>query len=227
MNSNLSNIDHLLNLNNVKSTFVDSISNIILHKGEFSIFQINISSISAHFNDLEILLSSFKSTFNKSDGVTVLIRQSIKLLQIQKQILLNCNSIQLIFQIDKSPNDNLELFLKSLDLILPEINVHYKSIICGDININILINSNISNDYLNIMARNGFLPCINNFTRETNRSKTCIDHIFIKNIVSTTVKSNILKCDITDHYPTILIISNINNNEKITCNNSIKSLIQK
>jgi len=200
MNFNLSNTDHLLKLNNVKSTYVDSINNIVLHKGDFSIFQINISSISAHFNDLAILLGSVVSyfdiivlcetwllndyqfklngyktinslgIFNKSDGVTVLIRQSINVLQIEKQILLNCNSIQLIFQIDKlvfsmiciyrSPNDNLELFLKSLELTLPQINKRYKNIIYGDINIDIIRNSNISNEYLNIMARNGFLRCI-------------------------------------------------------------------
>lgn len=124
---------------------------------------------------------------------------------------MNCNSIQLIFQIDKfyrSPNDNLELFLKSLELTLLQINKRYKNIICGDINIDIMRNSNINNEYLNIMARNGFLPCINDCTRVTNHSNTCIDHIFVRNIDSNTVISNILRCDITDHYSTILIIVN-------------------
>jgi len=64
MNSNLYNIEHLLKLNNVKSTYVDSINNIILHKCEFSIFEINISSISAHFSDLAILLGSVESYFD-------------------------------------------------------------------------------------------------------------------------------------------------------------------
>jgi hypothetical protein len=259
MNSNLSNIDYLLELNNVKSTNVDSINNIILHRGEFSIFQFNISSIIAHFNDLKILLGSVESffdiivlcetwllndyqfklngyiiinslgNFNKSDGFTVLIRQSIKLLQIKKQILLNCYLIQFIFQIDKlvfsliciyrSPNDNLELFLKGLDLILPQINIRYKGIICGDININIVRNSNTRNEYLNIIARYGFLSCINNFTRVSNHSKTCVNYIFIKNIDSNTVISNILRCGITDYYSTILIISNIINKKKIIRNN--------
>lgn len=148
--------------------------------------------------------------------VLVLIRQSIKLLQI----FLNSYSIQLIFLIDKlvfsliciyrSSNDNQELFLKGLDLILLQINNSYKSIICGDINIHITRNSITSNEYLNIMARNGFLTCINNFTTVSNHSNTCIDHIFIKNIHSNTVISNILRCDITDHYLTILIKSHIN-----------------
>jgi len=255
---NLSNIDHLLKLNNIKSNYVDSIADIILLDNTFSIFQINISSISAHFNDLTILLGSVKNyfniiilcetwllndyefklngyttinslgTLNKSDGVTVLIRESINILKIEKQVLLNCNSIQLIIKINelifsliciyRSPNDNLESFLTGIDLFLSQINKQHINIISGDININIMKNTNISNDYLNIMARNGFIPCINNFTRVTNHSKTCIDHIFINNIDSDKINSYILRCDITDHYATILTLSNINNNESYNHN---------
>lgn len=58
-------------------------------------------------------------------------------------------------------------------------------------------NSNGSNDYLIVMARNGYLPCIHIFTKVTNHSRSCIDHIFIKNIQINKVNSNILKCDIT------------------------------
>jgi len=54
------------------------------------------------------------------------------------------------------------------------------------------------------MARNGYLPCINNFTRVINLSGSCIDHIFIKNIKINKGSSYILRCDITDHYATIL-----------------------
>jgi len=64
MNFNLSNIDHFLKLNNVKSTYVDSMNNMVLHKGDFSIFQINICSVSAHFNDLAILLGSVENYFD-------------------------------------------------------------------------------------------------------------------------------------------------------------------
>lgn len=47
MNPNLSNLDHFLNLNNIKSSYVDRIIDITLLKNKFSIFQMNISSISA------------------------------------------------------------------------------------------------------------------------------------------------------------------------------------
>jgi len=112
----------------------------------------------------------------------------------------------------RSPNDNLKSFLTGIDLFLSQINKQYINIISGDINVNVMNNTNISNDYLNIMARNGFIPCIiNKFTRVTNHSKTCIDHIFINNIDSNIINSYILRCDITDHYATILTFSNINN----------------
>jgi len=95
---------------------VNVINPIIKLDDTFSIFQINISSISAHFNDMTILLSSVKNyfniiilcktwlsydyefklngyktinslgTLNKSDGVTVLIRESINILKIEKQV---------------------------------------------------------------------------------------------------------------------------------------------
>lgn len=55
---------------------------------------------------------------------------------------------------------------------------------------------------------NMYLSCINNFTRVTDSSNTCIDHIFIKNIESNKISSNILRCDITDHYATTLMLSN-------------------
>jgi len=53
----------------------------------------------------------------------------------------------------------------------------------------------------------------------TSHSKTCIDHNFINNIDSNKINSYILWCDyITDHYATILTLSNINNNESYNHN---------
>jgi len=65
------------------------------------------------------------------------------------------------------------------------------------------------------MSRNGYLPCINNFTSVTNLSGFCIDHIFIKNIKINKVNSYILRCDITDHYATILMLSDLYTNENV------------
>lgn len=69
-------------------------------------------------------------------------------------------------------SSNFDNLIIDLDLFLSQIKNTFLSIFCGDININIINNSNKSNDYLNIMARNGYLPCINNFTRVTNFSES-------------------------------------------------------
>lgn len=241
--------DNYLNINNINCTYINSLNDITLNNNDFSIFQLNISSISAHFNKLVALLNSVKNyfsiiilcetwlvydfeyklngyitinslgTFNKCDGVTILVKKSLNVIQIERQILLNCNSIHLILEVGvqmlsiiciyRSPNDDIDQFLKGLDLFLTQINKKIISIFCGDININIMKNSKNCNDYLNIMAKNGFLPCINNFTRESSLSKTCIDHIFSNNIETNKINSHILRSSITDHFATILILSNL------------------
>jgi len=52
--------ENYLNLNNVNCTYVNSLNDILLNKNDFSIFQLNISCINAHFNELVALLSSVK-----------------------------------------------------------------------------------------------------------------------------------------------------------------------
>ncbi|KAF0756947.1 RNA-directed DNA polymerase from mobile element jockey [Aphis craccivora] len=49
-------------------------------------------------------------------------------------------------------------------------------------NINILDNTCDVSKYLNILASSNFISCINNFTRITNVSKSCIEHTFINDI---------------------------------------------
>lgn len=54
------------------------------------------------------------------------------------------------------------------------------------------------------MASHNFISCINEFTRVTNNIKSCIDHIFIRNIDVLTTQACILKSKVTDHYATLL-----------------------
>jgi len=224
-----------------------------LANDSFTVFQINISSIKVYFNDVVALLGSVKNLFsvvlcetwllndfefklnnyktinslgtlNKCDGVTVLVRESLNVITIKKQVLKNCNSLHITFKINnvlfhllciyRSPNDNIDIFVNNLESFLSGLskkNVY--NVICGDINIDIMKNSKISNEYLNIMAFNGFIPCINNYTRVTSYFQTCIDHIFINNIDSNKITSYILRCDITDHWATAIVIQTSNNHK--------------
>lgn len=75
------------------------------------------------------------------------------------------------------------------------------------------------------MAANGFLSCINSFTRVTSHSKTDIDHFFIKNVDKDIINSYILRCDVTNHYAKILILSNLQNNVNQSSNCKILNKI--
>uniref|UniRef100_A0A8D8QVA8 Tick transposon n=2 Tax=Cacopsylla melanoneura TaxID=428564 RepID=A0A8D8QVA8_9HEMI len=99
-------------------------------------------------------------------------------------------------------------------------NNHKHKIIIGDININILPETlqSTSTEYLNSLSEFGFVPCINNPTRVTTESSTCIDHIFYSGDNITNIKSCICQISITDHYGIAL---NINKND-VTQDNEIK-----
>lgn len=75
----------------------------------------------------------------------------------------------------------------------------------GDININIRSTDNNVQEYLDILADQGFNSDINNITRE--QSTSCIDHIFVKhNSRTLEVNAKIFRYLISDHWPSCLNI---------------------
>jgi len=241
--NSINNINSIiLENNNISQNFV--------YKNSFSLLALNIRSIRLHFDELSLFLESnncdfdvivlsetwlahdFKfilngyqsinsiSNFNKSDGVTILIKEQVNLINVRDNIISNCNSLELKFKINnstytilgiyKSPNDNVDLFISDLELYLINNtnNNLNKFIICGDINIDISNTSVLTTEYQNILSFNGFVPCVNNFTRSVNNSNSCIDHILTKNVETKDISSYIIKCNITDHYATALFIKN-------------------
>lgn len=82
----------------------------------------------------------------------------------------------------------------------------------GDINIDILekisYTSHITENYLNILLSNGFTSQICSHTRVGLDTRTCIDHIFSRNI---NLIPAVIKTSITDHY---INIGNINESQK-------------
>lgn len=100
--------------------------------------------------------------FNKSYGVTILIKEQIKLLNVKDTIINNSNFLELQFKknnsiytilgIYRSPNDNVDLFISDLEvyLINNTNNNLNKCLIHGDINIDIGNNSVIATEYQNI-----------------------------------------------------------------------------
>ena len=83
------------------------------------------------------------------------------------------------------------------------------SVIMGDMNIDLLqCQSHIkTNDYLDNLFSNGFVPEITKPTRITSHSATLIDHIYT-NKPDFTFSSGIILTDISDHFGTFLSTSN-------------------
>jgi len=224
------------------------------NKYNISIFSMNIRSINCNFDELVLMLSSIDDSFdililsqtwllvdfnfvlngyyninslghtNKSDGVTIFVKNKFILKSITHDLITECNSIELLFDhngktfmiigIYRSPKSNKDNFVIGLNDYLQRLNdSNAYFIIAGDININI-IDPDISFEYLNTMATHNFISCINECTCITNHSSSCLDHIFIKNITSDNIQAFIPKCKITDHFGTIVLIENYVNNIK-------------
>ena len=79
----------------------------------------------------------------------------------------------------------------------------------GDFNVNLLNydEHNQTNEFLDSLASNSFIPLILQPTRITSRSNTLIDNIF-SNVIETDIISGNLTATISDHLPQFAIIPN-------------------
>ena len=80
----------------------------------------------------------------------------------------------------------------------------------GDFNLNLLNYEHHSdtNDFLNSMVSHYLLPHILHPTRVTDHSATIIDNIF-SNITDFETKSGNILCEISDHYPQLIILDKV------------------
>ena len=112
----------------------------------------------------------------------------------------NGSNILKVILIYRSPNSNIEIFLKELKQIIKK-NECENIIILGDINIDILKgpNEKIAFDYLYLLNKFGYHSEINSTTRKNDSTATCIDHIFTKLSNISIENIEILDLGITDH----------------------------
>jgi len=101
-------------------------------------------------------------------------------------------------------------FLTNLNSIFTTFkNFNEKIIIIGDINLNIVVNKCVDNEYLDNLSENDFKYFINVFTRTPiGMRPSCLDQIFIKNVNQCKIEVGVLQTNITDHFSTILSIEN-------------------
>ena len=115
----------------------------------------------------------------------------------------------------RPPNTPLNSFLEYIDNVLEIVKKEKK--ICyllGDFNIDLLKQNEHpeTNEFLDKMYTNSFLPCITKPTRATSNTSTLIDNIFsnMQNL-DYTYTSGLIYTDITDHFPIFHMITNKKN----------------
>jgi exonuclease III len=153
-------------------------------------------------------LVSFYSRPKKRGGVAILINKSldaedlpnIQRFSIQREFeccgieIFNCNLI--VVCLYRTPDSNINIFFEQLNKILNLLRSKTKStkkiIICGDFNINTLIENKTTKDYFSILQNFNMISHINKPTRKNN----CIDHI-ISNLKI--AKGTTLQLGLSDH----------------------------
>ena len=107
------------------------------------------------------------------------------------------------------PNTPMENFITSMNDILVR-NNSIRSIICGDVNLNILKNP-ISRDcfnYTQLMSSYGYENVIEGYTYvspSNNSEISCIDHVWF-NFVSVNAHGYIIRPNLSDHYPVCIML---------------------
>ena len=120
----------------------------------------------------------------------------------------NCNKI-VVASIYRAPGQDLNIFNVKLAESLTFLDMFNKSdiFLAGDWNVDLLRVNEITkvSDFYNAFVSNGLLPFITRPTRITATTATLIDNIF-SNCVSKQYKSYIICDDISDHFPTLVVI---------------------
>lgn len=181
-----------------------------------------------------------KGDLNQNDGVIVYLKNNIdynyKIVSLGPTAILEINlkyeekNITLL-AVYKSPSININDFNLNLRNYLQTLKTSDYTFLIGDLNIDILSeNDQNVQEYLEILCEYGYVSQVNTFTRENNYSKSCIDHVFLKEKQSYTNIENItsvLKTNLTDHYSVIFNMIFLNNMEIQNNTDSYYSLLNK
>lgn len=161
------------------------------------------------------------SRINKADGVAIYIREDInetteiltinKLKILKTKITLVNKSELVISALYRSHDLHKTEFLLSIKELI-KLNKKYKNnMIIGDLNIDILSDETIDQEFLLTVLENGYYPGINTVTRPSdinNNKGSCIDNFFTK-LNKITYKTIVLETPFNDHYPIFLKIKDI------------------
>lgn len=168
----------------------------------------------------------------RSGGVAVLVSNQLTCVQLDIADMISADCILLQISLSHTTVINLlavyrlhdfpiDMFTNDLISAISLINSS-DLIINGDMNINILDKNNSIDDYLIRLASLGMKSIINEPTRITDISRTCIDHVFYRTKINSKLlfSASVIQTCVTDHMMTALVIS------VVDIDNSVNGIIE-
>ena len=214
---------------------IDELEHLIYSSGlNFDVLAISESRVLRNTNtisNINFAGYSFEScpTVSSTGGTGIYVKNSLSYtprpdLQIYKPFELESNFVEIINPkrsniivgcVYRHPCMGLNEFNDDyLNVLLEKLSKENKTIfILGDFNVDLLKydKNNSTNDFLDSISSNSFLPQILLPTRIVGTSKTLIDNIF-SNHISNDILSGNITASISDHLPQICIVPNIFSN---------------
>ena len=112
----------------------------------------------------------------------------------------------------RPPNTSTQNFVNNYSDLCQKLLAHQQVVIGLDHNLD-LLKSNLHTQmqqFLDATIEHNLIPTITKPTRVTHSSATLIDNLFLKSELHETHQSKILIDDISDHYPSLLLLDNPN-----------------
>lgn len=117
----------------------------------------------------------------------------------------------------RTHDSDINWFLEELERYYNNICKGVMCIFMGDLNIDILDNDVYSDRYMNSLLQAGLVQCIDRATRVTDNDRgSCLDHIFTSYCDLQNVRSAVVHTEITDHYSTVLTITDTDHSHSVT-----------
>lgn len=163
---------------------------------------------------------------NKAGGVTIYVKESHNTIATEPEmdeangLIVNIGGVLNVIGIYRSPSfSKLNNFLNSLDENLNKLKSNCKTVLIGDLNIDLLAdNPSCDNtEYQSLMAHHGLLPAITKPTREN----ACLDHAFVR--CNNPVIGIVAKSTLSDHDAAMI---GIDTDESKSIKDTNKSLLK-
>jgi len=121
----------------------------------------------------------------------------------------NANKNWVFGVIYRHPNTNWKIFEKDFLNVCEKVQSENKNLLfSGDINLDLLKSNNVTKEFLFELKLNDVTQIIDKPTRETNKTATLIDHIYVSELLNFKFKHSVHQNSFSDHSSVIVTIYN-------------------